>query len=140
GNSLPISLGTRRGTLSLWSRFALIPAAPGCLALAGSSTRVGLVVTLSQPLGRHVGVNLRRAQAPVAEQFLHTANVRPGVEHVGGEAVAQCVWTRLVGQAGLAEILFEQPGHASRRQPRSALVEEKCRLLDSPWPCGRSCH
>jgi len=47
------------------------------------------VVGFFQPLRRHVRVNLGRHQVRVAEEFLHAAQVRAGVEQVRGVAVTQ---------------------------------------------------
>src|SRR5436309_2989160 len=52
---------------------------------------VGGAVGVVQAGGRHVRVDLRRAEAAVAEQFLDTADVGPGVEQVGGKAMAKRV-------------------------------------------------
>jgi hypothetical protein len=39
----------------------------------------------------HVRVDLRRLHACVSHEFLHRADVRAGIEHVRGEAVAEGV-------------------------------------------------
>ena len=51
------------------------------------------------PFLPHVGINLRGADALVAEQGLDVHPFRPGVEQVGGVGVAQLVW----------EIFFSMP-------------------------------
>ena len=48
--------------------------------VAASSPRVGLVVHLLEPLGGEVGIDLRGGQVCAAKQFLHAAQVRPGLE------------------------------------------------------------
>src|SRR5579885_3823161 len=90
-----------------------------------SRTRVGLLVALLKAVGRHVGVNLRGAQAAVAEQFLHAADVGAVVEQVGGEAVPQRVRAGPRVQAGLLEVLLQQPTDAPRAEARAALVQEQ---------------
>ena len=50
---------------------------------------MGPFVDLAEAGGADVGVDLRRYQALVAEQFLDAADVGAAVEQVGGEAVAE---------------------------------------------------
>ena len=50
-----------------------------------------LSVNLQQALDVHVGVDLRRGERGVAEQFLDDAQVGPGFQQVGGEGVAEGV-------------------------------------------------
>ena len=52
---------------------------------------MSLVVHCPQPRDRHVGVQLRRGQRRVAEQFLDDAQVGAAFEQVGGRAVPQPV-------------------------------------------------
>ena len=48
-------------------------------------------VALAEALGRHVRVDLRRAEARVAEQLLHAAEIRPAVEQVRRRGVSEAV-------------------------------------------------
>src|SRR5205807_1350533 len=56
-----------------------------------SSARVELAVDGLEAVAVHVGVVLRGADAGVAEQLLHRAQVGPAGEQVRGEAVPQRV-------------------------------------------------
>ena len=47
-----------------------------------SSPGMRSIVGLLQPFRRHMRVDLRRDKMSVAEQFLHTAQIRARVEHV----------------------------------------------------------
>ncbi|CAN5846531.1 hypothetical protein BH20ACT6_BH20ACT6_21300 [soil metagenome] len=53
----------------------------------GSGAGVGLLVGGPQPIGGDVGVDLRRRERLVAEQFLYRAQVRPAFEQVRGGTV-----------------------------------------------------
>lgn len=53
--------------------------------------RVRLIVDLFQSLRGQVRVDLRRAEALMAEQFLDASQVGSVVEQMRGEAVTQCV-------------------------------------------------
>ena len=61
---------------------------------------MGLIVGALQSLGRDVGIDLRRDQVGVAQQFLHAAQIRPGVQQVCGETVAQFVRRHVRVQSG----------------------------------------
>ena len=83
------------------------------------------MIAVAQPLGCHMGVNLRGAEAAVSEQLLNAADVGAGVEQVGGEAVAKRVRAG-AGRASLAgEIFLQQPADTAGRQPGAVLVEEQ---------------
>ena len=56
-----------------------------------SRPRMRGVICLFQTLGRQMRVDLRRDQVRVAQQLLHAAQVRPGVEQVRRIAVAEFV-------------------------------------------------
>src|SRR5262245_50969020 len=96
----------------------------GCPWGDSAGPRVGLLVTRLQPLGRYVRVDLRGREALVAEQFLHTADVSPGVEHVSCEAVPQRVRAGPRIESGLGEVFFQQPGDAAGGEPAAILVEK----------------
>src|SRR5271169_5111487 len=68
--------------------------------VGASGARVGLVVTVAQPLGRNVGVNLGSAETAVAEQLLDAADVGACVQEVGRKAVSQRVGAGARVQAG----------------------------------------
>src|SRR5688572_32501468 len=81
--------------------------------------------------GLHAGradvrVDLRRAEALVAEQFLNAADVGAAIEQVGGETVPQGVRSGPLIEARSLEVLFRSEEHTSELQSQSNLV---CRLL-----------
>ena len=96
---------------------------------------MGLVVHRPQPRDRDVGVELRRGQRRVAEQFLDDAQVGAALEQVGGRAVAQPVRAdvrcpvdrgdRLVhDRAGLP--LIEAAAAGTDQQRRARLRRSQC--------------
>src|SRR4051812_30400983 len=86
-------------------------------------TRVGLVVDLFHPTRRQVRVDLRRAQALVAEQLLHAAQVGAVVQQVRGEAVTQRVRADARIEAGRHEVLVQLATDRARAQRLAVLVE-----------------
>ena len=64
------------------------PARPSLLALG---PRMSLAIGRPEPLGGHMGVDLRRGQRGVTEQLLHGAQVGSALEQVGRGAVTQPV-------------------------------------------------
>jgi len=88
-----------------------------------------LVVGLLQPLRRDVRVNLRRDEVRVAEQFLHAAQIRAGIEQVRGVAVTQFVRGQARVQPGDHQIVFQPPRELHAVQRRSLpVVRVKDRL------------
>ena len=57
----------------------------------GMGARVGRVVDLGQVLKIQAGVDLRGADAGVAQELLHGAQVATGLQHMAGKGVAQHV-------------------------------------------------
>src|SRR5215470_3367513 len=98
-----------RGGSSQGPRFLLPSPRWGEGSKPKSGARVRLVVTVAQAVGGHVGVNLGVAEAAVAEQFLHTADVGPAVEQLRREAVPQAVRAGARVQARLRQVLSQQP-------------------------------
>ena len=84
-----------------------------------------LVIAVFKAHGCHVRVYLRRAKAAVAEQFLDTADVGPGVEQVRGERVSERMWASAAVEAGGGEILPQHPGDASGRESSAEAVEKQ---------------
>ena len=64
---------------------------PAFLAFAECPVGMGPVIGFPQPRHRHVGVDLRRHQPGVPEQFLDGAEIGAAVEQVGRERVSQPV-------------------------------------------------
>ena len=56
-----------------------------------SGSGMGLFKSRSQPLVRHVGVDLRGGQRSVPEHLLHAAKVRAALEQMGGHRVPKSV-------------------------------------------------
>src|SRR5512133_1964307 len=69
--------------------------------------RVGGIVRLGQVLKVEPGVDLRRGDADVAEQFLHRAQVAAGLQQVAGERMAQHVRMHRRAQARLLAALTQ---------------------------------
>ncbi len=59
-----------------------------CVA-ENSATRMVLLVQLTQPLPRYMGVNLRGRQIAMTQQHLHHPQVGAMVEQMGSEGMAQ---------------------------------------------------
>src|SRR6266568_4794955 len=93
-----------------------------------SSPWMGLLVTVLQALGAHMGVNLGSGQAAVAEQLLHAADVGSGVEQMRGEAVPQRVRAGARIKPGECEVLFQQPADTADSQPAAAMIQEQSAL------------
>ncbi len=70
---------------------------------------MGVFVDLFYPLDGVVGVDFRRPQVGMTQQFLNALDLRPPVQQVGGEGVAQHVRTAFAMHAECPEcnILFE---------------------------------
>src|SRR5262245_57627753 len=76
---------------------------------SSSSSGVRFAVTILQSLRGYVRVDLRRRQVLMAEQFLHAADVRAGVEQVCRKRMSKRVRRGPRIEAGLAKIFQEQP-------------------------------
>jgi hypothetical protein len=69
-----------------------------------------------------VGVDLRRGELRVTEQFLHETQIRAGIEQVRGIAVPQFVRREIEREPGQRQVAFQQqlhlahPGLAGRRR------------------------
>ena len=102
-------------------RAVLLPLAVA--RVRGSGARVRRAVALLEPLGRHVRVDLRRAEARVAEELLHRAQVRAAVEQVRRGGVPQGVRPLGPGR-GCRQDGRDEPVHAARAHARAARAEE----------------
>ena len=58
---------------------------------SGSGTGMSLVIGLFQALGGDVRIDLGGGQMRVPQEFLHAAQVGPGVQHVRGVGMAEFV-------------------------------------------------
>src|SRR5208283_1171059 len=82
-------------------------------------------VDLLQLLHAHVGVHLGSGQAGVAEQLLHGADVRPTVEQMRGEGMAEGVRGHALSQVRPREVFAEYEPHPPVGHPPAPLVDEK---------------
>lgn len=64
------------------------------------------IVGFLQTLSRDVGIDLRRGEVRVAEQLLDAAQIRAGVEQMGGITMAEFVRRQARVQPGEGEILL----------------------------------
>ena len=85
---------------------------------------MGLFVGLPQVAGADVGVDLRRDQALVAQQFLHAADIGTAIQQMGSKAVAKRVRTRSLVEASLAQIFLQHAADTSRRESGAESVDE----------------
>ena len=90
---------------------------------------VGRVVHILHPLRRQVRVNLRRAQALVAQQFLHAAEVGAVVQQMRGEAVPQRVRADSRVQAGRQKIFVELAADGAGGERIAVLVQKHAMRL-----------
>src|SRR5439155_2928574 len=91
-------------------------------------SRVRLVVSLHQPVERHVRVALGRGQRRVAEQLLDRAQVRAAVQEMGREGMAERVGRRRREVLEGLAFLRDDPLHTAGRQPPAAPVAEQWAL------------
>src|SRR5881397_863845 len=75
------------------------------------SPRMGFVVYLFKPIGRNMGIDLRRYQVSVPEEFLHATKVGARIQHVSGVAVAQFVGREPGIEAARLEVTFKSQLH-----------------------------
>jgi len=73
----------------------------------GLCTGMGGVVRFFEAFGGEMGINLRRDEVRMAEEFLDAAQVSAGVEEVRGVTVAEFVRGQVWVEAGEGEILFQ---------------------------------
>lgn len=85
---------------------------------------MSVLVGIAEAFLGYVGVDLGRGEAAVSEEFLDRAEVGASVEEVGGEAVAEGVWTGSQVEADGFEVLDEQASDTSNRESSSEAVEE----------------
>jgi len=103
------------------------PATPaaGSPGAPGSGAGVGHRVALLEPFGRHVRVDLRGAEAGVAEHLLHRPQIRSPVEQVGGRGVPQRVRARGTTAGHTLEQAGHHRVHRSGADARAAGAEEQ---------------
>ncbi len=86
---------------------------PSAVLCAG----VGLLVALTQPIHRNMGIDLRCGQAAVTEDFLNGPQVRTAVEEVRRSAVPNGVRARRRGVAECGEQLLDRSAHRALVDP-----------------------
>ena len=74
------------------------------------------VVGLFEALDRNMGVNLRRDQMRMAEQFLDAAQIRAAIQQVRGVTVAQFVRRQFGVQSRTRQIPLQPRLHYSCRR------------------------
>ena len=65
------------------------------------------MITVSEPVGGYVGVDLGCAKASMAEQFLNAANISAAIEHMGGKTMSKAMRTGSRVEADLRQVLFQ---------------------------------
>ena len=83
---------------------------------------MGFFVGFSQAASTHMGVDLRRCQALMAQQLLHTSQIRTSVQKVRCKAVPQSVRCGLLSQTRRGDMCFQHPTDTPGRQPSAKTV------------------
>ena len=89
---------------------------------------MSFLVRRLQIAGADVRIDLRRHQALVPQEFLHAPNIGTAIEQMRRKAVAQRVGRSSLIEPRFAEIFFQHPGHAARRQPGAELIRKHRRF------------
>ncbi|MCU1477654.1 MAG: peptidase [Subtercola sp.] len=88
-------------------------------------TGVSGEVRLSQALGRHVGIDLRGAEAGMAEQLLHGSQVGTAVEQVRCRGMPKCVRALRPGPRHSVQQLRDERVDPSGAEPCTSGVQKK---------------
>jgi hypothetical protein len=73
----------------------------------------------------------------VAQQFLHDAQVRPAIEQMRSEAVAEGVGRNALRQPGSHTQSLETEPHAAHRQGGASMIEEEdCGIVHRTLRCA----
>ena len=88
----------------------------------------------SQPLVRHMGVDLRRGERRVAEHLLHAAQVGAPLQQMGRHRMPKSVRAEVGCPLGHLKGAMDDPAHHPRVDPLAALAEEHglARIRQSP--------
>ena len=78
-----------------------------------------LVISLFEPFGRDMRIDLRRDEVRVAQQFLDAPQIGPGIEQVRRVTVTEFVRSELRIEPGNCQITFQPQLHQTRIQRRS---------------------
>ncbi len=101
-----------------------------------SGPRMGRIVGFLEAFCGDVGVDLRGGQMRVAQQFLHTPQIGPRVEQVGGVAVAEFVRRQMRSNPAIAKYCFNRRDSCTACSGARRVVSEK-NTGDAPasvWP------
>ena len=90
---------------------------------------MGLFVSFAGLGGGHVGVDLGRAKAFVAEELLHDTEVGAAVQQVGREAVAEGMGMGGLEETSLKRVFADKGLDASDGEPTTTVVEEEGSVL-----------
>ena len=101
-----------------------------------SSSWMRRVVGPLEAFGGQVGIDLGRDQVGVAEQLLHAAQVRAGIQQMRGVAVPQLVRRQVRVQAGDGEVFLQAQLQVPRRDRRSLLERRPGRPATRPPAAG----
>src|SRR3954469_11578754 len=80
-----------------------------------SRPRMGAAIDFEQTIGVNSGVDLRRGERGVAEQFLDGAEIAAAPEQMGGERMPKRVGRRRIRQAERTAQPFHDQLHDARR-------------------------
>src|SRR5215471_4096913 len=80
-----------------------------------------------------MGVPLRGRQRAVSEQLLDHADLRPALQEVRGERMAQRVGRKVAPVQVAPAVALEESAHVTGAEPLSASVEEQGRILSLSW-------
>ncbi len=81
---------------------------------------MGFVIDLGQVLEIQVGIDLRRTDIAVPEQFLHGSEVLAGFEQMAGEGMPEHMRMQVFGDAFFPAPLRQPQLNAALAQPRAA--------------------
>lgn len=90
--------------------------------------RVRGVINAHQMIKRELRIALSRRQTAVSQEFLHTAQIRPGFQQMCGKGVAQSVRRNHCGQTGAGAQSGDDARRLATLQPRAAPSYEDRRL------------
>ena len=96
------------------------------------SARMGLLVGAAQSLDRYVGVDLRRREAAMPEQFLDCAQVGTAFEQMGRRRVPETVWSEVWRTRDRAQPVVDHPPDRSGIDARTAEAEQYGRSAVRP--------
>src|SRR5699024_4273851 len=86
--------------------------------------RMCIIISAGQMLKIKMRVHLRGGNAGVAEQLLHRTQVAAGLEHVGGEGVAQQMWMDASIEPAASAPVVESRLDRAACEPGAAAADE----------------